>query len=135
MLKYCACDLIGFFFSFPFFFFSFAQIELRTLDGLVKDRTQCAPNGYYFIPVYDKVFRYSTTFYLFFSPNLLEFFFIGNHVRFLLQGSFVIQINGPKGWSWDPDKVLAFTFLLIFIQNFLFGSYNLEVGDAGIVET
>jgi len=21
----------------------------------VKDRTQCAPNGYYFIPVYDKV--------------------------------------------------------------------------------
>lgn len=31
------------------------QVELRTLDGLVKDRTQCAPNGYYFIPVYDKV--------------------------------------------------------------------------------
>nr|GMD60891.1 nodal modulator 3 [Ipomoea batatas]GMD63961.1 nodal modulator 3 [Ipomoea batatas]GMD70929.1 nodal modulator 3 [Ipomoea batatas] len=30
------------------------QVELRTLDGLVKDRTQCAPNGYYFIPVYDK---------------------------------------------------------------------------------
>lgn len=25
------------------------------MDGLVKDRTQCAPNGYYFIPVYDKV--------------------------------------------------------------------------------
>jgi hypothetical protein len=25
------------------------------VDGLVKDRTQCAPNGYYFIPVYDKV--------------------------------------------------------------------------------
>lgn len=31
------------------------QVELQTLDGLVKDRTQCAPNGYYFIPVYDKV--------------------------------------------------------------------------------
>ncbi|KAK1419900.1 hypothetical protein QVD17_29333 [Tagetes erecta] len=29
-------------------------VEMRTLDGLVKDRTQCAPNGYYFIPVYDK---------------------------------------------------------------------------------
>lgn len=25
------------------------------MDGLVKDRTQCAPNGYYFIPVYDRV--------------------------------------------------------------------------------
>lgn len=32
------------------------QVELRTTDGLVKERTQCAPNGYYFIPVYDKVF-------------------------------------------------------------------------------
>ncbi|WMV31778.1 hypothetical protein MTR67_025163 [Solanum verrucosum] len=30
-------------------------VELRTLDGLVKERTHCAPNGYYFIPVYDKV--------------------------------------------------------------------------------
>lgn len=33
----------------------FVQVELRTLDGLVKDSTQCAPNGYYFVPVYDKV--------------------------------------------------------------------------------
>ena len=31
------------------------QVELHTIDGLVKDSTQCAPNGYYFIPVYDKV--------------------------------------------------------------------------------
>uniref|UniRef100_A0A0D9V022 Carbohydrate-binding-like fold protein n=1 Tax=Leersia perrieri TaxID=77586 RepID=A0A0D9V022_9ORYZ len=30
------------------------QVELCTLDGLVKESTQCAPNGYYFIPVYDK---------------------------------------------------------------------------------
>lgn len=29
-------------------------MELCTRDGLVKERTQCAPNGYYFIPVYDK---------------------------------------------------------------------------------
>ncbi|KAI3460746.1 hypothetical protein Pfo_017409 [Paulownia fortunei] len=34
--------------------YSHVTVELRTLDGLVKDRTQCAPNGYYFIPVYDK---------------------------------------------------------------------------------
>ncbi|KAK4778645.1 hypothetical protein SAY86_006173 [Trapa natans] len=34
--------------------YSHIAVELRTVDGLVKDRTQCAPNGYYFIPVYDK---------------------------------------------------------------------------------
>ncbi|XP_057474276.1 uncharacterized protein LOC130762572 [Actinidia eriantha] len=33
---------------------SHITVELRTLDGLVKDRTRCAPNGYYFIPVYEK---------------------------------------------------------------------------------
>ncbi|WJX79873.1 hypothetical protein P8452_62950 [Trifolium repens] len=54
--------------------YSHVTVELQTVDGLVKDRTQCAPNGYYFIPVYDK-------------------------------GSFVIKVNGPDGWSWDPEKV------------------------------
>ncbi|KAL9250005.1 BOS complex subunit NOMO1-like protein [Drosera capensis] len=34
--------------------YSHITVELQTVDGLVKDRTQCAPNGYYFIPVYDK---------------------------------------------------------------------------------
>ncbi|XP_075491887.1 uncharacterized protein LOC142530019 [Primulina tabacum] len=34
--------------------YSHVTVELRTLDGLVKDQTQCAPNGYYFIPIYDK---------------------------------------------------------------------------------
>ncbi|GFP95668.1 nodal modulator 1 [Phtheirospermum japonicum] len=34
--------------------YSHVTVELQTLDGLVKDRTQCAPNGYYFMPVYDK---------------------------------------------------------------------------------
>ncbi|KAL6517503.1 hypothetical protein OROMI_033204 [Orobanche minor] len=34
--------------------YSRVAVELQTLDGLVKDRTQCAPNGYYFIPVYDR---------------------------------------------------------------------------------
>ncbi|KAJ6390371.1 hypothetical protein OIU77_024562 [Salix suchowensis] len=53
--------------------YSDITVELRTIDGLVKERTQCAPNGYYFIPVYDK-------------------------------GSFVIKINGPEGWSWDPKN-------------------------------
>lgn len=36
------------------FDYSHITVELQTVDGLVKDRTQCAPNGYYFIPVYDK---------------------------------------------------------------------------------
>lgn len=54
--------------------YSHIMVELRTVDGLLKDRTQCAPNGYYFIPVYDK-------------------------------GSFLIEIKGPEGWSWDQDKV------------------------------
>ncbi|WZZ66872.1 hypothetical protein YC2023_078242 [Brassica napus] len=35
--------------------YSHITVELQTVDGLVKDSTQCAPNGYYFIPVYDKV--------------------------------------------------------------------------------
>lgn len=34
--------------------YSHIVVELHTVDGLVKDSTQCAPNGYYFIPVYDK---------------------------------------------------------------------------------
>nr|XP_017179327.2 uncharacterized protein LOC108169799 [Malus domestica] len=35
--------------------YSHITVELRTVDGLLKDSTQCAPNGYFFVPVYDKV--------------------------------------------------------------------------------
>ncbi|XP_013589411.1 nodal modulator 1-like [Brassica napus] len=59
--------------------YSHITVELQTVDGLVKDSTQCAPNGYYFIPVYDK---------------FLRFIFIG-----------VIHSQDKKGWSWNPDKV------------------------------
>lgn len=52
--------LLTFLFSFADFILfptsSNVKVELQTVDGLVKDSTQCAPNGYYFIPVYDKVF-------------------------------------------------------------------------------
>ncbi|CAM0881057.1 unnamed protein product [Alopecurus aequalis] len=34
--------------------YSDITVDLCTVDGLVKESTQCAPNGYYFIPVYDK---------------------------------------------------------------------------------
>ncbi|KAK8947068.1 hypothetical protein KSP39_PZI007206 [Platanthera zijinensis] len=54
--------------------YSHITVELQTVDGLVKDSTQCAPNGYYFIPVYDK-------------------------------GSFLVNVKGPDGWSWEPDVV------------------------------
>ncbi len=30
------------------------RVELRTLDGLLKEHTECMPNGYYFLPIYDK---------------------------------------------------------------------------------
>ncbi|KAE8685178.1 S uncoupled 1 [Hibiscus syriacus] len=64
--------------------YSHINVELRTVDGLVKERTQCAPNGYYYIPVPD-------------GDGLISVVCV--------QGSFVIKISGPEGWSWDPDKV------------------------------
>jgi long-subunit fatty acid transport protein len=66
--------------------FSHITVELQTVDGLVKDSTQCAPNGYYFIPVYDK-------------------------------GSFILKINGPDGWSWNPDKVNLFAIFSLRIMH------------------
>ncbi|XP_002975824.2 nodal modulator 1 [Selaginella moellendorffii] len=34
--------------------YSHITLKLHTLEGLVKDQTQCAPNGYYFLPIYEK---------------------------------------------------------------------------------
>lgn len=34
--------------------YSIVKMHLYTMDGLLKYSTECAPNGYYFIPVYDK---------------------------------------------------------------------------------
>lgn len=52
------------------------QVELRTVDGLVKDRTQCAPNGYYFIPVYDKVLYSNVICYGWLFNDLLSRLFL-----------------------------------------------------------
>ncbi|TQD78023.1 hypothetical protein C1H46_036419 [Malus baccata] len=41
--------------------YSHITVELRTVDGLLKDSTQCAPNGYFFVPVYDKEMAKSHT--------------------------------------------------------------------------
>ncbi|GAQ84160.1 Nodal modulator like protein [Klebsormidium nitens] len=34
--------------------YSFISVELVSDLGVVKEKTECSPNGYYFIPVYDK---------------------------------------------------------------------------------
>ena len=34
--------------------YSLVKMHLFTESGLLKYSTECAPNGYYFIPVYDK---------------------------------------------------------------------------------
>ncbi|KAJ4775918.1 Nodal modulator 1 [Rhynchospora pubera] len=65
------------------FDFSDITVELCTQDGLVKESTQCAPNGYYFIPLYH---------YHYHNDN-------GKPASFLL------RVKGPTGWSWDPEKV------------------------------
>eukprot|EP00899_Mesostigma_viride_P027217 jgi/Mesvir1/7680/Mv11650-RA.1 len=54
--------------------YSFIKVQLNTPEGVVKYETECAPNGYYVIPVYDK-------------------------------GTFVIKINGPDGWTFEPSQV------------------------------
>lgn len=40
---------------------------------------------------------------------------------FSLQGSFVIKVNGPDGWSWDPEKVCYFSVIVeILSWGFMF---------------
>ncbi|XP_050313690.1 nodal modulator 2 [Anthonomus grandis grandis] len=55
--------------------FSKIEVKLITKQGIVKDKTTCAPNnGYYFVPLYDK-------------------------------GEFKLEISGPPGWSFTPKEV------------------------------
>ncbi|XP_044765442.1 nodal modulator 1 [Coccinella septempunctata] len=55
--------------------FSKVEVKLLTKQGILKDKTTCAPNnGYYFLPIYDK-------------------------------GVYIIQLNPPPGWSFNPSKV------------------------------
>lgn len=32
----------------------FIRMKLYSTEGVLKDSTECAPNGYYFLPIYDK---------------------------------------------------------------------------------
>ncbi|XP_060516095.1 BOS complex subunit NOMO3 [Cylas formicarius] len=55
--------------------FSKIEVKLITRQGIVKDRTNCAPNnGYYFLPIYDK-------------------------------GEFILQLSPPPGWTLTPKEV------------------------------
>lgn len=56
------------------------KIKLYTGQGVLKFQTDCAPNnGYYFIPLMES------------------------------HGDYVVQIEGPKGWAFEPAQV-PFTF-------------------------
>lgn len=55
--------------------YSFIEMKLYTKQGVLKHKTDCAPNnGYFLIPLYDK-------------------------------GDFVLKVEPPQGWSFDPVSV------------------------------
>ncbi|CAB3977797.1 Nodal modulator 1 [Paramuricea clavata] len=55
--------------------YSFIEMKLYTKQGILKYKTDCAPNnGYFLIPLYDK-------------------------------GDFVLKVEPPQGWSFDPVSV------------------------------
>ncbi|KAH1023307.1 hypothetical protein HUJ04_012539 [Dendroctonus ponderosae] len=55
--------------------FSKVEVKLVTKQGIVKDRTNCAPNnGYYFVPLYDK-------------------------------GELKLKLSPPPGWSFTPKEI------------------------------
>lgn len=35
--------------------YSVVKVKLLTPDGLFKTETDCSPKGYFFLPIYDKV--------------------------------------------------------------------------------
>ncbi|KAL0289488.1 UNVERIFIED_CONTAM: hypothetical protein Sangu_2613200 [Sesamum angustifolium] len=95
--------------------YSHVTVELQTLDGLVKDRTQCAPNGYYFIPVYDKPFSLPSGLSFrptkqnvkpsppIFSTELTQRTRLLNTAE--RNGVVCVKIKGPEGWTCAPEQV------------------------------
>jgi len=81
----------------------------------VKDSTQCAPNGYYFLPVYDKVMFVCVFGSVFYRASLLH-----SHINLMLstlvlQGKFLVKIRGPEGWSFEPNQVSTPISLLVIV--------------------
>ncbi|XP_013149351.1 PREDICTED: nodal modulator 1 [Papilio polytes] len=55
--------------------FSKIEIGLYTKEGILKEKTECAPtNGYYFLPMYE-------------------------------HGEYVLKVHPPAGWSFEPSEV------------------------------
>ncbi|CAH0562230.1 unnamed protein product [Brassicogethes aeneus] len=55
--------------------FSKVVVKLLTKQGILKDKTNCAPNnGYYFVPLYEK-------------------------------GEYTLELEPPRGWSFTPPKI------------------------------
>ena len=84
--------------------FLFSQIKLYTKQGSLKYQTDCAPiNGYFMIPLYDKVCTL--------LPTQLESAFMYNNNNNLVntsllcgfQGDFVLKIEPPLGWSFGKN--------------------------------
>lgn len=70
---------------------------LSTAEGTRKDSTECAPNnGYYFLPLYDTVRDQFITN----DPALCISLSLT-----AAQGKFVIEVQPPTGWLFNPSKV------------------------------
>ncbi|XP_013175735.1 PREDICTED: nodal modulator 1, partial [Papilio xuthus] len=55
--------------------FSKIEIGLYTKEGILKEKTECAPtNGYYFLPMYE-------------------------------HGEYILKVHPPAGWSFEPSQV------------------------------
>jgi hypothetical protein len=81
----------------------------------VKDSTQCAPNGYYFLPVYDKVMFVCLFGSVFDRASLFDSHINLMHSTLFLQGKFLVKIRGPEGWSFEPNQVSTPISLLVIV--------------------
>lgn len=61
--------------------FSLIKMKLLSLERTVKDSVECAPNGYYFLPLFAKEKR-----------------------------EFIIKVEGPAGWSFGSKWQLLKRF-------------------------
>jgi len=64
--------------------FSQVKIKLITGSGQVKETAECAPNGYYFIPVYEP------------------------------KGNYRLLVQGPPGWAFGKNLMFINLFDLCF---------------------
>ena len=71
--------------------FSSVKVKLYSASGFLKHETECAPNGYFFVPLYDKVGS--------FQPLLC--------VLSLLLGHLHAAGGGPSGLDSVPNETIC----------------------------